>query len=113
MTEGEFAFFLGAAPGLIYTIMNMIRLQQVINAAEAMARAHGEVLDFNLSTEMSASFLFHPGRFLKHGDGPGVMAAKTHLLAARRTFLRRHLLGFVYASMGAFVSSFTTSVFMG
>jgi len=103
VSAGEWGFFIGLTPGAILAIKNMVYFQKVINRAESIARASGQLLDFNLSSELKSDFLLRPSRLIKANDSPAIVEAKTCLLEARRGVLRRHALAFAYIAIGAFV----------
>ncbi|MBB3228503.1 hypothetical protein FHW69_003145 [Luteibacter sp. Sphag1AF] len=101
--SGEIGFFLGAAPGLAYTLWNMIRGQQTANEAKRIAKAHGEFLDFYASSSFGFDYLFRPQQLIGPNDSDGMREAKALLLSIRKQLLRRHALGALFTSLGAFV----------
>lgn len=103
MSAGEMGFFLGIAPGIALTLWNLARGQRALNEAERAARAHGEMLDLTLSMSSRFYYLLRPAQFIRPHDGEGVRQAKTQLLAMRKPFLRRHIMGGVLVVLGGFV----------
>ncbi|MBB3229178.1 hypothetical protein FHW69_003832 [Luteibacter sp. Sphag1AF] len=104
--SGEIGFFLGAAPGVAYTLWNMIRGQQTMNEAKRIAKAHGEFLDLHASPSLSFDYIYRPGKFIRPNDSDGMREAKALLLSTRKQLFRRHALGALFVGLGIFVGVF-------
>lgn len=103
MSAGEYGFFLGVAPGVIYTFWNLASIQKTLRKAQDMARDGGEVLDINTSPSIRFNYIFRPEQFVRSQDGDAVRRAKSLLLSVRRRSIRRHALGAVLIVTGGFV----------
>lgn len=112
MNSGEIGFYVGALPGLVLVFRNMLALRRRINEAEKIASAEGDFLDFNYSaSSMKSDFLFRPKAFIKASDRAGIRHAKEHLLLIRRLAIKRHVVGGIVMTIGAFAGTFLASAF--
>lgn len=100
MASDDWGFFLGAAPGVIYAIRNMIQVRQVFNKAQAIARAHGEFLDEYAYPSPMTDYMYRPSKFIRETDGPGLRAGKELLLAVRDRTIKRHWISAVLLVIG-------------
>jgi len=103
MSAGTVGFFLGVAPGLAFTLWNLGRAQRAVNEAQRTAREHGAMLGLTFSPSSRFYYLFRPAKFIRPHDSEGICQAKAQLLAMRKLFLRRHVLGGLLVVLGGFV----------
>lgn len=101
MSSDTLGFILGAVPGGIYTLSNILRMRRVQSRAVALAREHGEFLDMDSSENQNFDYLLDPGKFIKPNDGPGARRGKELLLSVRNQMLKRHLIGAALLVVGA------------
>lgn len=106
MDLGLYGFFGGAAPGIAYLLLTMVRVRQTMSAARNIAQRQGEFLDFDSSENQSYDFLLSPQNFIKPTDGPGVRDGKKHLLSIRDWMWRRYWIGLILVIVGVPVGLF-------
>jgi len=106
---GTYGFLGGAAPGCIYFLVSLFRLQKVKVQAQAIAREQGEFLDFDSAENQSFDFLLNPQAFIKATDGPGVRDGKNLLLSVRDRTWKRMWIAVVLIAVGAPIGLFVST----
>ncbi|MGN6479168.1 hypothetical protein [Luteibacter sp.] len=106
MDSSEAGFLLGAVPGMVFGLRNMLDQVRLILRAKKVVREHGE--RFAHVDDLSAmnGFAFKSSPLVQPTDGPAVREAKEMILARESKFLLNHLKALFFVFGGSAIGAF-------